>query len=496
MRAESVRRIPPSATSKLEGKIQDMKEKQIKPEPKFESEPSVVEEKVVSARIESTSEQQEQQVPDEQPVIPDLATELLHVGVDHEVLENLKLKIRAAIADMRRTEYRKEEADVIEDKIAILSQLLEEFSHQASVPFHFDLLYLIHDTITEFYYVMEHHREREALGIFYDENVSLALPDIKPIHSMKKAVQAWTEAFEGTPVEYSVTKIDIDIPTMPKTAAGHTAVVSRPISAPAPAHVSSNSKEGKQQVGYKEEKQQGKEGEYVTANDDEFAASEEKEGSEVSSNNSQSLVVAPDNKMSILAAISIKRDDPATQPKRYDAFVTVTSRLKVDTDSPRKIMEMFEMKRVVNPLPSPVHTLSEGSELFKITTIYPCYQIIRHVFVVQDARPLYCFPFQHPPRTRFDNWENKFRPDDWEEMQSIASTATKVSLVPTIKDDQTRAESALDEDDDGSSVMSGGPSGLPSLAPSVAPSQTPSVKSKGQEKRVSSLLATAENINK
>lgn len=38
---------------------------------------------------------------------------------------------------------------------------------------------------------------------------------------------------------------------------------------------------------------------------------------------------------------------------------------------------------------------------------------------VIDARPLYSLPFYDVPKTRFDNWEEKFRPDDWVEELSI-----------------------------------------------------------------------------
>jgi len=364
------RRLPPSAAPMPELKKEP--EPEPEPEPELKATPDVTD-------VESVSEDNEEskQVSETADVaVLDLATEILHVGADHRVLEELRTKIRRAIAELRVSEYRKEETELIEEKIAVLGQLLEEYKHVADVPFHFELPDLLSDVLTEFYFVMANHREKETLELFYDDSISLTLPDIKPIVSRKKAINAWLDAFKGSSVECSIVKIDVDIPV---------------------------------------------------------------------------------------------RDDlevlPTAHPRRYDAFVTVSSRLKVDTDSPRKILEMFEFKRVQEPPPSPVHTLSEASERLQMTTIYPRYHIIRHVFIVQDARPLYCFPFQNVPRTKYDNWENQFRPDDWEDMQSIASTVTKVSKGGTIKDEshtmsQSRLDdgSILDDEDDGSSVVSGAPS--------------------------------------
>ncbi len=70
---------------------------------------------------------------------------------------------------------------------------------------------------------------------------------------------------------------------------------------------------------------------------------------------------------------------------------------------------------------------------------------------MQDARPLYCFPHQPIPTSKYDNWEDQFRPPAPEKLEVIEPEQTiPTDLIENMsEDDSEDAEQGEQESDEG-----------------------------------------------
>lgn len=65
-----------------------------------------------------------------------------------------------------------------------------------------------------------------------------------------------------------------------------------------------------------------------------------------------------------------------------------------------------------------------------LPTTYP-YVIMREYFIVQDARPLYCWPEKKITPTKHDNWEPQFKPKVIERPKSAVPVPVPVVVMET-----------------------------------------------------------------
>lgn len=82
--------------------------------------------------------------------------------------------------------------------------------------------------------------------------------------------------------------------------------------------------------------------------------------------------------------------------------------------------------------------------------------IQRDVFVVRDVRPLYCWPLQDVPRTRYDNWEPGTKPQwvidqEKREAEEALALLLRTTMTPSLGSSPGKGdggESAEGDDDE------------------------------------------------
>ena len=126
--------------------------------------------------------------------------------------------------------------------------------------------------------------------------------------------------------------------------------------------------------------------------------------------------------------------DSSGQPDKlspaYDAFVTVHSRLAIEGDGARRIMEVLQWGEARQQDQDPLHRVSSAHEALRRACRGRTYRIQKHILVCLDPRPLYCFPYLPIPKTRYNNWEPHLRPDDYESVGDSTASASPHSKSP------------------------------------------------------------------
>ena len=132
--------------------------------------------------------------------VPVTAPRLLNVAKGEatpEMIELVRKKIRESVSEVRMGEIRKAPVETIEEHIAYMQMLIEEFHYISGEHFEYTLEELCIDFITEFYNILNTYRTIDKLENYYSD-AGLTLPGAKSsINGINRVISVWMVSSHG-----------------------------------------------------------------------------------------------------------------------------------------------------------------------------------------------------------------------------------------------------------------------------------------------------------